>query len=88
MALLHFNFESEYLNNNTDVNIIVPDKKRGVSPAEFYGSGKKYKVLWLLHGTFGDYTDWLRKSNIELYACEKNLIVVMPSAPQMPPKTP
>lgn len=80
MALLHFNFESEYLNNNTDVNIIVPDKKRGVSPAEFYGSGKKYKVLWLLHGTFGDYTDWLRKSNIELYACEKNLIVVMPSA--------
>jgi putative tributyrin esterase len=37
-------------------------------------------VLWLLHGTFGDHTDWLRKSNIELYACEKQLIVVMPSA--------
>ncbi len=80
MALLHLNFESEYLNGNTDVNIILPDKKRGVPCDEFYGSGKKYKVLWLLHGTYGDYTDWVRKSNIELYACEKNLIVVMPSA--------
>ncbi len=80
MALLQFNFESEYLNGNTDVSIIVPDKKRGVPCSEFYGSGKKYKVLWLLHGTFGDHSDWVRKSNIELYACEKNLIVVMPSA--------
>lgn len=80
MALVHFNFESQYLNCNTDVNIILPDKARGTTPKEFYGSGKKYPVLWLLHGTFGDYTDWIRKSNIELYACEKDLIVVMPSA--------
>lgn len=80
MALVHFNFESQYLNSNTDVNIILPDKARTMTPKEFYGSGKKYPVLWLLHGTFGDYTDWLRKSNIELYACEKDLIVVMPSA--------
>lgn len=80
MALLHINFESQYLNSNTDVNIILPDKPRKTEPADFYGNGEKYKVLWLLHGTFGDYTDWVRKSNIELYACEKNLIVVMPSA--------
>lgn len=80
MALIHFNFESEFLATNTDVNIILPDKPRELTPAEFYGSGKRYKVLWLLHGTFGDYTDWIRKSNIELYACERNLIVVMPSA--------
>lgn len=80
MSLVHFNFESQYLNCNTDVNIILPDKPRDVQPNDFYANGKKYKVLWLLHGTFGDYTDWVRKSNIELYACEKNLIVVMPSA--------
>lgn len=79
MALTHFNFESAFLGTNTDVNIILPDKPRSLSPAEFYGSGKKYKVLWLLHGTFGDYTDWLRKSSIELYACERDLVVVMPS---------
>ena len=77
MALLHLNFESQYLNNNHEISVILPDKPRDVSPKDFYGSGKKYKVLWLLHGTFGDHSDWIRKSNIELYACEKNLIVVM-----------
>ena len=78
MALIHLDFESEFMGSNQDVYIIVPDKPRTETPAQFYGSGKKYKVLWLLHGTFGGYSDWIRKSNIELYACEKNLIVVMP----------
>jgi putative tributyrin esterase len=80
MSLVHFNFESQYLHGNTDVNIILPDKPREINSKAFYGSGEKYKVLWLLHGTFGDYSDWIRKSNIELYACERNLAVVMPSA--------
>ncbi len=80
MALVTINFESQYLGNNHEVGIILPDKPRSKSPTEFYGSGAKYKVLWLLHGTFGDYSDWIRKSMIELYACEKDLVVVMPSA--------
>ena len=80
MSLIQFNFESQYLGNNHEISVILPDKPRGKSPAEFYRSGAKYKVLWLLHGTFGDHSDWVRKSNIELYACEKDLIVVMPSA--------
>ena len=62
------------------MNVILPDLPRNEEPKQFYGGEKKFPVLWLLHGTFGDYTDWLRKSNVELYACEKNLIVVMPSA--------
>ena len=80
MALVQMNFESVYLRNNHEISVILPDLPRAQSPQDFYGSGKKYKVLWLLHGTFGDHTDWIRKSNIELYACEKQLIVVMPSA--------
>lgn len=80
MSLMMFNFESECLQGNTNVAIILPDKPRTKTPAQFYGSGEKYKVLWLLHGTFGDCTDWIRKSNIELYARERDLIVVMPSA--------
>lgn len=80
MSLLTYNFESEYLNNNHQIMVILPDKKRGVSPEEFYRSNKKYKVLWLLHGTFRDQTDWVRKTNIELYATEKDLVVVMPPA--------
>ena len=41
---------------------------------------KKYKVLWLLHGTYGDYSDWVRKTNVELYAYQRKIAVVMPSA--------
>lgn len=80
MALATFQFESERLQGNTTVSIILPDKPREKTPAQFYGGGQRYKVLWLLHGTFGDHSDWLRKSNIETYACEKDLVVVMPSA--------
>lgn len=80
MALVTINFESHYLKNNHNVNIILPDKPFGQEPKEFYKEGKKYKVLWLLHGTFGDYSDWVRKSLIEVYAAERNLMVVMPSA--------
>ena len=67
MALLHLNFESQYLQNNTDLSIILPDRPHTTDAKDFYSSGKKYPVLWLLHGTFGDHTDWVRKSNIERY---------------------
>lgn len=80
MSILTYTAESEYLNNNTQVTVILPDKPRGIPADKFYGSGKKYKVLWLLHGTYGDHSDWVRRTNIELYAAEKNLVVVMPSA--------
>ena len=80
MSLLTYNFESEYLNINHQITVVLPDKKRGVDPTAFYRSGKKYKVLWLLHGTYGDNTDWIRKTNIEMYAAEKDLVVVCPSA--------
>lgn len=80
MSVLTYNFESELLRGNHEVTVILPDKPHEVPARQFYRSGKRYKVLWLLHGTFGDSTDWIRKTNIEPYACEKNLVVVMPSA--------
>jgi len=80
MSVLQYTFESECLKNNTQITVILPDKPRQLTPTQFYGNERKYKVLWLLHGTFGDHTDWLRKTNIEMYATERNLVVVMPSA--------
>lgn len=80
MSILTYNFESEYLKNNHSITVILPDKPRTQTPRQFYGNGRKYKVLWLLHGTYGDHTDWVRKTNIEMYATEKNLVVVMPQA--------
>lgn len=79
MALFTLNFFSKYLMVNTQVNVIMPRIELSQEPKEFYGSGKKYKTLWLLHGSCGDHTDWIRNTNISRYAEERNLIVVMPS---------
>jgi putative tributyrin esterase len=79
MGLVSLNLESIYLHKNTNVSILLPYCPReGITPEEFYDSGKKYKVLWLLHGFYGDNTDWIRKSMVEYYAAKKDLIVVMP----------
>ena len=80
MALISLDFESQYLHGNTTVSIILPENPFTQEPKAFYQREKRYPVLWLLHGTYGDHSDWMRKTNIELYACEKDLIVVMPSA--------
>ena len=80
MSLLNFNFESYYLKGNTNVSMVLPDRPREQDPKSYYKSGEKYKVLWLLHGTYGDNSDWIRKSMVEIYAREKNLILVMPAA--------
>ncbi len=86
MALVHLNFFSQYLMMNTDVNIILPNapkpnpvKLDQKNAKAFYESGKKYRTLLLLHGRWEDYTTWTRCTNIETYACENDLIVVMPS---------
>ena len=80
MTLVHLNVRSWCLNTNTDIAIILPSIKQGEDAKTFYQSSKKYPVLWLLHGTLGCYNDYLRRTNIELYATENDLIVVMPSA--------
>lgn len=80
MAIQSMNIASRCLGTNTKVMMILPNPPAGKSVKEFYTSGEKYKVLWLLHGGFGDATEWIRYTNIERYACERNLVVVMPSA--------
>ncbi len=80
MALVNLNFESQYLGNAHNVTIILPDKPRDDDAKDYYTKGKKYKVLWLLHGSFDDGSGFLRRTMIEVYAREKDLIVVMPSA--------
>jgi putative tributyrin esterase len=38
----------------------------------------RYPVLYLLHGLFGHYTDWITKTNVADYASPYRMIVVMP----------
>lgn len=77
MAMIQMNFMSEYLNGNNYINIILPDRPGNQSSSEFYCDSNKYKVLWLLHPTCSDSSDWIRKTMVEVYACERNLAVVI-----------
>lgn len=79
MAMVDLTLESIYLQGCTQVSVFLPDCPRDTKPSEFYSSGKKYKVLWLLHGTYGDHTDFVRRTMLEVYARERQLICVMPS---------
>ena len=69
MAFLHMERMSAELQITTPVNLIVPDRLE---------EGKKYPVLWLLHGATLNYSDWMRMTSIERYAARYKLVVVMP----------
>lgn len=83
MAYLHCNFFSDALSLNTDINVIIPspnsDELMNDKDSAYFVPGVKYQVLYLLHGTYGDYTDWMRLTSIEKYAQNHKLMVVMPS---------
>ncbi len=64
------------------MDIVVPQygdsaASRNMTEEEYYG--KKFKVLWLIHGGGGNCTDWLRYTELERFAAEKDLFVVCPS---------
>ncbi|WP_425838844.1 alpha/beta hydrolase [Microbacterium sp. PA5] len=79
MALLTMNTESKYLRANQAFSMILPDMPRECDPTDFYSEHRALPVVWLLHGTFGDHTDWVRRTNVERYAAKKRVAVVMPS---------
>lgn len=80
MSLCTLHVYSKKLWVNTTVQIVLPDiSKREDTPKAFYLSGRKYRVLWLLHGSCGDYDSWLLNTNINRYATDRDLIVVCPS---------
>ncbi len=78
MALIQANFISRSLMRTVPIQVILPVDKMAM-PGEPLPEEKPLKTLYLLHGIIGNYTDWLSGSNIQRYAEEKNLAVVMPS---------
>ena len=75
MALLTVNFTSMALKRTVPFNVILPCDKL-FAP---YDKSKKFKTLYLLHGLLGNYTDWVTGTNIQRWAQERDLCVVMPS---------
>ncbi len=55
-------------------------KVRVLLPSNYDGSHERYAVLYLLHGLYGDYTNWDKLTDLEGYTRTLPLIVVMPDA--------
>ncbi len=82
MALIQVNFFSKSLMRTVPMNVILPVDKLAF-PGMPVRENKPYKTLYLLHGVFGNYTDWISGTNILRWAEENDLVVVMPSGDNM-----
>ena len=82
MALIQVNFMSQALMRIVPFNVILPVDKF-TQPGTAPHPAAPFKTLYLLHGVFGSYTDWVSGTCIQRWAEEKNLAVVMPSGDNM-----
>lgn len=78
MALIQMNFFSRTLMRQVPVTVVLPVDKLPM-PGVPEREEKPYKTLYLLHGIFGNCTDWMVGSRIQRFAEENELVVVMPS---------
>ncbi|UDM80298.1 alpha/beta hydrolase [Vagococcus fluvialis] len=78
MALVQANFISKMLSRTVTFNAIIPLDKISFGEEEVV-EAKPLKTLYLLHGAFGNYTDYLSGTRIQRWAEEHNLAVIMPS---------
>ena len=78
MAFAQISFMSGSLMRNVTFSAVVP-----IERLPFLGmperEPKPLKTLYLLHGIFGHYMDWIIDSRIQSFAQERNLAVIMPS---------
>lgn len=73
MALARTRLFSSSLGMCVTCDVILPQRRDAAA-------GHRLPVLWLLHGAYGDHSDWLRRTAIERYTAAYGLAVVMPSA--------
>ena len=80
MSVLTVNLMSRILSGPVDINVILPhpDLFTG-EPEKFYTSGRRYRVLWLLHGGECDRSSWIAYTNLVRYVKDKEIMVVMPT---------
>lgn len=87
MAKFQCNFISYSLERAVDVTVIVPSLTyldvigKGGTPKEqlTHQPREKYPVLYLLHGVGNNHMGWTGYTNVELFAEERNIVIVMPS---------
>lgn len=77
MAIIEVNFISKCFMRVVTFNAIIPVDKFG--PQAENAEQKPLKTLYLLHGIFGNYTDWVNGTRIQAWAEANDLAVIMPS---------
>ena len=83
MALIQVNYLSNALARTVPVHVILPADKVDSKTHGYVRREKPFKTLYLLHGMFGNYTDWVTNTRVQRWAEERNLAVVMPSGDNM-----
>ena len=80
MNQLVIRHNSRLLMMKVPVWVLLPSVKPYGNPAEFYQPGKKYKVVWLLHGATCDPEDFLLQDDLLKHAEARDTMYVMPFA--------
>lgn len=80
MAYFNYFFHSAVLGCDTKITVTVPEATfefgKTKTLDEIYIPGKKFPTLYLCHGGAQDSTAWLRYSQVEMFAQQKNLMTV------------
>ena len=77
MAIIEMNLVSHALLRCVPVQVILPADKW--NPDGTLMPRRKFKTLYLLHGLWGNCTDWVTCSRLRQWAEKRDLAVVMPS---------
>ncbi len=77
MAWFQVSFFSECLSRSVPLSVLVPSDLIG--PPDMIVRPEKYRTLYLLHGYFGNYTDWLLGARVDELSQQFNLVIVMMS---------
>ncbi len=89
MAKLTCNFISYTLRRTVDITVVIPSATIPESMSTMMGgealdlsykNKEKFPVLYLLHGMGNNHATWTGYTNVELFAEERNIAVVMISA--------
>ena len=79
MATMDVHFFSNALKRVVNLNVVLPVDKRSVDGNAPREKDRPMKALYLLHGVYGDYTEWMNYTRVALWAQDMNLAVFMPS---------
>lgn len=79
MAFLEVRFFSNVLGMGMSMNVILPQRTRGMIGVDAADPANRYPTLYLLHGMSDDETTWSRRTSVERYADEAGIAVVMPT---------